>query len=58
MAVDMLRQPDQWKLKWRAMKEKMAVVKNRYVEKDHRAWVMHWDHQMYKVKRRKKVGSD
>ena len=49
MGVDMLRQPDVWKHKWRSIKEKLDVVKQRYSEKDQRLWVLHWDHQMYKT---------
>ncbi len=49
MGIDLLRQPDLWKSRWRAIKEKLESVKQRYNEKDRKLWVLHWDHQMYKV---------
>ena len=49
MAIDLHRQGELWKGKWRAMKEKMATVRSRYSEKDSKLWILHWDHQMYKA---------
>lgn len=49
MNIDLLRQTENWKAKWRVIKEKMATVRNKYNEKDSRMWVLHWDHQMYKA---------
>jgi len=49
MQVDLLRQTETWKTKWRLIKEKMNTVKARYSEKDSRAWVHHWDQQIYKA---------
>ena len=49
MNVDLLRQTDMWKGKWRDIKERMNAVRSRYSERDCRSWVMHWDHQMYKA---------
>ena len=49
MQVDLLRQTETWKTKWRSIKEKMNSVKARYSDKDSRAWVFHWDHQIYKA---------
>ena len=48
MNIDLLRQTDMWKTKWRGIKEKMNSVKNRYSERDCRSWVLHWDHQIFK----------
>ena len=31
------------------MKEKLGTVKQRYNEKDQKQWILHWDHQVYKV---------
>eukprot|EP00605_Chrysophyceae_sp_TOSAG23-4_P002934 GSChrysophyteH1.ASY1.ANO1.3229.1 assembled CDS len=49
MQIDLLRQTETWKTKWRSIKEKMQTVKARYSEKDSRAWIHHWDQQIYKV---------
>ena len=49
MSVDLHRQGDLWKSKWRAIKEKMNSIRSRYNEKDCRLWVLHWDHQVYKA---------
>jgi dynein heavy chain 2 len=49
MTVDLHRQGEIWKGKWRTMKEKMATVRTRYNEKDSKLWTLHWDHQMYKA---------
>lgn len=49
MTIDLHRQGEIWKSKWRAMKEKMATVRSRYNEKDSKLWILHWDHQMYKA---------
>jgi dynein heavy chain 2 len=49
MTVDLHRQGELWKSKWRGMKEKMTAVRARYNEKDSKLWILHWDHQMYKA---------
>ena len=48
MNIDLLRQTDLWKTKWRSIKDKMGTVKSRYSERDCRSWVLHWDHQVFK----------
>ena len=40
---------EMWKGKWRAIKETLNTVRGRYNEKDSRMWILHWDHQIYKV---------
>ena len=49
MNIDLLRQTDTWKAKWRTIKEKLGTVRSRYSEKDSRLWILHWDHQIYKA---------
>ena len=49
MTIDLHRQGELWKSKWRTMKEKMHSVRSRYNEKDTKLWILHWDHQMYKA---------
>ena len=49
MGMDLLRQTDSWKARWRLMKERMQTVRSKYSEKDSRTWVLHCDHQMYKA---------
>ena len=49
MNIDLLRQTETWKAKWRAIKEKLGTVRSRYNEKDSRLWVLHWDHQIFKA---------
>lgn len=49
MSLDLLRQTDLWKGRWKAMKEKMQVVKGKYNEKNSRSWILHCDHQVYKA---------
>ena len=49
MHVDLLKQTEGWKLKWRGIKEKLITVRSRYSEKDSRMWTLHWDHQIYKA---------
>lgn len=49
MNIDLLRQADIWKAKWRTMKEKINALKIRYKEKDARNWIRHWDFQIYKA---------
>jgi dynein heavy chain 2, cytosolic len=49
MNVDLLRQTETWKGKWRGLKERMHAVRSRYSEKDCRSWVLHWDYQIYKA---------
>ena len=48
MTIDLLKQTEVWKLKWRNIKEKLITVRSRYSEKDSRMWTLHWDHQIYK----------
>lgn len=47
--VELHRQGELWKSKWRTVKEKMMAVKAKYSEKDASQWVLHWDHQLYKT---------
>ena len=49
MSIELHRQGELWKSKWRAMKEKMISIKAKYNEKDTKLWVLHWDHQIYKA---------
>jgi len=49
MGIDLLRQTDTWKTKWRSIKEKMTSVRSKYSETNTKLWVLHWDHQIYKV---------
>jgi dynein heavy chain 2 len=49
MSIDLHRQSETWKAKWRTIEEKMLSVKNRYNEKDTKQWILHWDHQIYKA---------
>jgi dynein heavy chain 2 len=49
MGIDLLRQTETWKSKWRTIKDKMTSVRSHYSEKDCRTWVLHWDHQIYKA---------
>ncbi len=49
MQIDLLRSTETWKTKWRTIKEKMNSIKSRYSEKDSRAWIHHWDQQIYKT---------
>jgi dynein heavy chain 2 len=49
MNIDLLKQTESWKLKWRGIKEKLITVRGRYSEKDTRMWTLHWDHQVYKA---------
>jgi dynein heavy chain 2 len=49
MNIDLLKQTDFWKTKWRTIKEKLITVRGRYSEKDSRMWTLHWDHQVYKA---------
>eukprot|EP01035_Chromulina_nebulosa_P017590 gene17590-23160_t len=49
MNIDLLKQSDQWKLKWKQIKETMNNVKNKYSAKDSYTWVLHWDHQIFKA---------
>ncbi|RYH13603.1 hypothetical protein EON65_35255 [archaeon] len=49
MGIELHRQGELWKSKWRTMKEKMTSVKSRYAEKDCKLWIQHWDHQLYKA---------
>ena len=49
MNIDLLKQTEGWKLKWRGLKEKLITVRSRYSEKDSRMWTLHWDHQVYKA---------
>eukprot|EP01031_Cornospumella_fuschlensis_P031389 gene31390-37941_t len=49
MGIELHRQGELWKSKWRTMKEKMTSVKSRYAEKDCKLWVQHWDNQVYKA---------
>lgn len=49
MNIELHRQGELWKSKWRQMKEKMAGVRSKYSEKDSKLWVLHWDHQIYKA---------
>jgi dynein heavy chain 2 len=49
MGIELHRQNELWKSKWRQMKEKMQSIKSKYNEKDSKLWVLHWDHQVYKA---------
>ena len=49
MMVDMLRQRDQWKSQWQEVGQQMSGIKSKYRPEQMAKWVMHWDHQMYKV---------
>eukprot|EP01041_Mallomonas_annulata_P006819 gene6819-13816_t len=49
MNLDLLRQTDTWRDKWRTLKEKMSTVTSRYPERDCTTWVLHWDHQVFKA---------
>jgi dynein heavy chain 2 len=49
MNIDFLRQKESWVAKWRVIKEKMTAVRNKYGEKNAGAWILHWDHQIYKA---------
>jgi dynein heavy chain 2, cytosolic len=49
MSIDLLRQTELWKGKWRGIKERMSAVRSRYSERDCRSWVLHWDYQIYKA---------
>ena len=49
MNIDLLRQTEMWKTKWRFIKEKMATVRGKYNDKDTLMWILHWDHQIYKA---------
>lgn len=49
MGIELHRQNELWKSKWRQMKEKMQSIKSKYNEKDSKLWVLHWDHQIYKA---------
>ena len=42
MGIDLLRQTDLWKTKWRCIKDKMATVRARYSEKNCASWILHW----------------
>jgi dynein heavy chain 2 len=49
MNIDLHRQTELWKSKWRLMKEKILTIKSKYSEKDSKLWLLHWDHQVYKA---------
>jgi dynein heavy chain 2 len=49
MKIDLCKQPELWKTKWRAIKSTMLTVKSKYSEKDCRMWVLHWENQIYKA---------
>jgi dynein heavy chain 2, cytosolic len=49
MGIDLLKQSEGWKLKWRGIKEKLITVRSKYSEKDSRMWTLHWDNQIYKA---------
>lgn len=49
MQIDFLKQTEMWKLKWRTIKDKMNLVKNKYPSKDCKLWILHWDSQIYKA---------
>ena len=49
MNIDFLKQTEGWKSKWRQIKEKLNIVKNKYPAKDCKLWILHWDHQIFKA---------
>ena len=49
MSVDLLRQTDLWKSRWRSLKEKLLSVKSKYSDVNSKLWVLHWDNQVYKA---------
>jgi dynein heavy chain 2 len=49
MMVDMLRQRDQWKAQWQEVGQLMTGIKSKYRSEQMAKWLLHWDHQMYKV---------
>lgn len=49
MNIDLLKQTELWKGKWRQIKERMNTIRTRYTEKDCRSWILHWDYQIYKA---------
>lgn len=49
MNIDLLKQTDNWKLKWKSIKDKVSSIRTKYSEKDSKQWLLHWDHQIYKA---------
>ena len=39
IGIDLLRQTDTWKAKWRAIKEKMNSIRSKYTESNTKQWV-------------------
>jgi dynein heavy chain 2, cytosolic len=49
MNIDLLKNLEAWKGKWKLIKEKVATVRSKYNEKDSKRWILHWDHQVCKA---------
>ncbi|KAF0686502.1 Aste57867_21689 [Aphanomyces stellatus] len=49
MDVDLLRYPEKWKDKFEAIKAFVTVTVKKYDPSLSKKWLLHWDHQLYKV---------